>query len=254
LDAIAALSNSRGKVGLSPHAPYSTVWQLLEKTAQVAAENEWPVSIHVAESQTELDMFKHAQGEMFEWLRKSGRDVSDCGAGSPVLHLERYGLLRTNLLAIHANYLARGDIALLARRNVSVVHCPRSHAYFRHEPFPAERLIRAGINVCIGTDSLATVVKTRSQPIELDMFAEMRVLAQHHASLSPKRILGMATVNGARALAVPGGLGQLSAGAPADLIALPWAGKHRLMAEDLVQHRGAITASLIDGKWAVPPP
>ena len=247
------LDHDRCVVGLSPHAPYSTVPQLLKGAAEAAQDNNWLLCMHLAESQTEFAMFKEAKGEMFDWLRRSGRDMSDCGQGSPVMHLERCGFLKENLLAIHANYLARGDASLLARHRVSVCHCPRSHAYFRHDPFPLQRLLRAGVNVCLGTDSLASVLKHRRQTIELDMFAEMRQLAQDFPSLSSKVILGMATVNSARALGLRGRVGQLSKGAFADLIALPWAGEPRHLTDAVLEHRGPVSASLINGKWAIPP-
>ncbi len=198
-------------------------------------------------------MFARGQGEMFDWLQRSGREMSDCGLGSPVRHLERCGMLGENLLATHANYLASGDAVLLGKRRVSVVHCPRSHAFFRHDLFPLHRLTRANVNVCLGTDSLASVVKPPRQPIELDMFAEMRVLADQHPFLSPNAILRMATVNGARALARQGLVGELSPHALADIIALPYAGKASRVADAILEHRGVVAASMIDGQWAIPP-
>jgi cytosine/adenosine deaminase-related metal-dependent hydrolase len=253
LQKIQSLDHDRCVVGLSPHAPYSTVPQLLQGAAQAAQQNSWLLCVHVAESQTEFAMFKEAKGEMFDWLRRSGRDMSDCGSVSPVMQLERCGLLMENLLAVHANYLARGDASLLARRRVNVIHCPRSHAYFRHDPFPLERLLQVGVNVCLGTDSLASVLQRPRQTIELDMFAEMRQLAHDFPFLSTKAILGMATINGARALGQRGRLGQLSNGACADLIALPLAGKPKRLTEAVLEHRGAVSASMINGKWAIPP-
>ena len=254
LEKMAALDHPRCAIGLSPHAPYSTVSQLLKSAAKVAEQNAWRVCMHVAESQTEFAMFMDAKGEMFEWLRRSGRDMSDCGGVSPVSHLERCGVLKNNLLAIHANYLARGDAAMMARRKVSVVHCPRTHAYFRPEKFPLKRLVNAGVNVCLGTDSLASVVETRGQSIELDMFAEMRLMAQNFPPLASRTILRMATMNGARALGQSGRLGQLSREALADLIAVPWGGNMRRVTDEVLEHRGSVTASLINGKWAIPPP
>ncbi len=88
----------------------------------------------------EFEMFTRRRGEMFDWLQRSGRDMSDCGQGSPVHHLERCGLLSNRLLAVHANYLGRSDAARLGQRGVHVVHCPRSHAYFGHHPFPLRQL------------------------------------------------------------------------------------------------------------------
>ena len=108
--------------------------------------------------------------------------------------------------------LARGDAALLGKHRVNVVHCPRSHAYFRHPPFRRERLANAGVNLCLGTDSLATVRKTGRQKPELNMFEEMRALAGNDETVSPAEILRMATVNGARALGWRGQIGELSPG------------------------------------------
>jgi cytosine/adenosine deaminase-related metal-dependent hydrolase len=201
----------------------------------------------------EFSMFKRGEGEMFNWLQRSGRDMSDCGNCSPVEHLERCGALNRRLLAAHANYLGRGDAARLGQRGVSVVHCPRSHYYFRHRPFPLRRLRREGINVCLGTDSLASVYKTRYQTVELNMFEEMRVLADREPWLAPRAIVEMATINGARALGRKGRIGQLKAGALADLIVLPWAAKVSKVYEEVVGFQGKLTASMIDGRWALPP-
>ncbi len=141
--------------GLSPHAPYSTSPELLSAAATAAREHGWLLTTHVAESADEFDMYLHSCGAMFDWL-KSQRDMSDCGI-SPVAHLARHGVLSPNFLAVHVNYLAQGDVELLARSGASVVHCPGSHAYFHHRAFPFEELDRGGINICLGTDSLATM-------------------------------------------------------------------------------------------------
>jgi cytosine/adenosine deaminase-related metal-dependent hydrolase len=248
-----AVENKRCKIGLSPHAPYSTTPELLRlcgKTAQCEAVR---VSTHVAESAVEYEMFTRGSGEMHDWLRRSGRDVSDCGRCSPVRHLERCGLLGSFLVGVHANYLAQDDPGLLARRRVSVVHCPRSHAYFRHRRFPLRRLVRAGVNVCLGTDSLATVYRKAKETVELSMFEEMRALAESCSFLSPGRILRMATVNGARALGMEGEIGELRPGAWADLIAVSFAGASRKVLEGVLEHRGPVQASMIAGQWAVTP-
>jgi cytosine/adenosine deaminase-related metal-dependent hydrolase len=198
-------------------------------------------------------MFAQGCGDMHEWLRKSGRDMSDCGHGTPVQHVERCGLLGDNLIAVHANYLGSRDPALLARRETSVVHCPRSHQYFRHEPFPLERLLKAGVNICLGTDSLASVCITRKQDVELSMFEEMRVLTQAHQAVSPRQALALATLNGARALGMSGQIGEISPGAFADLICIPSCSKTREAYQAVLAHSGAVSGSMIEGKWALFP-
>ncbi len=253
VDKIVTLPTGLNQAGLSPHAPYSTQPELLRQTAALSRKRRWRVTIHVAESQQEYDMIRHRRGEMFQWLRRNERDMSDCGLGSPVQHLHRAGLLQPNLLAVHANYLATGDAELLARRNVSVAHCPRSHSYFRHRRFPLRRLLRAGVNVCLGTDSLATVRKRPRQEIELSMFEEMHELAQRESWLRSERILKMATLDAAAALGMAGRVGELTRGARADLVAIPYVGATNKACEAVVHHQGWVTASMIDGHWASVP-
>lgn len=235
--------------GLSPHAPYSTLPQLLTLSANAARQRGLRMCVHVAESSQEFEMFVHARGEMYDWLRRSTRDMSDCGLGSPVRHLLRCGVLAENLLAVHVNHVATGDAALLAKRKVHVVHCPRSHEYFGHGRFPLQRLLRAGVNVCLGTDSLASVIKTRRERVELNMFEEMRELANREASLSPKKILQMSTVSGARSLGMATQIGELSPGSFADLIAIPFAGKLSGTHDAVIAHKGDVSSSMIDGEW-----
>lgn len=252
-DKVRSLPSGRCQAGLSPHAPYSTLPELLSRTAALARRHRWRVTTHVAESRAEYDMIRHRRGEMFQWLRRNERDLSDCGFGSPVRHLHRAGLLRPNLLAVHANHLARGDAELLAQHGVSVAHCPRSHHYFRHRHFPLRRLLRAGVNVCLGTDSLATVRKAPHQSIQLSLFDEMQELALREPWLGAKRILEMAAVNGARALGLAGRVGEISKGAFADLIAIPWAGPRAEVWEAAVHQHDPVVASMIDGQWVFDP-
>jgi aminodeoxyfutalosine deaminase len=253
VDKITSLPAARGRIGLSPHAPYSTVPELLRLSAKTARERSWRLTTHVAESAQEFEMFTHGHGEMFDWLRRNQRDASDCGGRSPVQHLGRNGLLAENLLAVHANYLGRNDASLLGRQKVSVVHCPRSHDYFGHQPFPREELAAAGVNLCLGTDSLATTRKHRGQPMELNLFEEMRAFAANHPALSPENILQMATLNGARALGMAGQIGGLSENAFADLIAVPHQGKMSDTYEAVLHHSGDVAATMIDGQWAIAP-
>jgi aminodeoxyfutalosine deaminase len=253
VERIGALKGFRGRPGLSPHAPYSTVPELLRLSAQTARRRKWRLTTHLAESAVEFEMFARGRGEMFDWLQRSGRDMSDCGLGSPVQHLERCGALSERLLAAHVNYLGRQDAALLAKRKVHVVHCPRCHFYFHHDPFPLRRLAKAGVNVCLGTDSLASVYKTRRQTVELNLFEEMRALAKNEPSLSARKIVRMAMLNGARALGMGGQIGELCAGSFADLIALPIAGKIADIYDGILHHQGDVAASMIDGRWAIVP-
>jgi aminodeoxyfutalosine deaminase len=251
IDRIGELSSSRCLAGLSPHSPYATLPELLRLSADAARRRGWRLCMHLAESPEEYEMFVEARGDMFEWLRRSERNMSDCGLGSPIEHLQRNGVLGDNLLAVHVNYLAQNDAALLGRHKVSVVHCPRSHAYFSHDAFPLGQLTRAGVNVCLGTDSLASVLKRGRQKVELNFFEDVRVFAAANSAVSPKTIVGMATQNAARALGLEGEVGELAPHAFADLITLPFTGKTADVYEAIIGHQGHVTESMIDGQWAV---
>ena len=90
----------------------------------------------------------------------------------------------------------------------SVAFCPRSHAFFKHRDHPWRRLLAAGVNVCLGTDSLA------SSP-SLSVLDEARFLfAQGDAD--PQTLLAMATRRGARALGLEDVTGDLREGLAAE--------------------------------------
>ncbi len=249
---IRALSSETPSAGLSPHALYSTMPALLKQTARLARRRGWRVAMHVAESAAEQEMYVHRRGPLFDWL-KNQRDMSDCGNGTPVQQVRRCGLLGENFLAIHANYLEGGDIAALAESHSSVVHCPRSHAYFQHAPFPYKELAAAGVNVCLGTDSLASILPRRRKNPELNMFAEMREFAASYPDVAAEHIVRMATQGGARALGLQERVGGIFQGGAADLAAIPFAGKAEEAWDAVVHHVGDVSASMIDGRWVAGP-
>ncbi|MBI4324756.1 MAG: amidohydrolase family protein [Chloroflexi bacterium] len=250
IDKIESLPAVQGSPGLSPHAPYSATPELLRLSAKAARKKGWRLTTHVAESEPEFEMFQSRRGPLFEWL-KNQRDMTDCGHGSPVQHLEKHGLLGKNLLAVHVNYLGPNDAALLGQRQVSVAHCPRSHGYFQHQPFPRRELMAGGVNICLGTDSLASVRKERGEPLELNLFAEMRALAGANPGSPPASILQMATINGALALGLEGKIGELSPGAHADLIGLPFSGRLSQAWEAVLRHAGPVPLVMIGGRWVL---
>ncbi len=249
---LASLPQRDGRVGLAPHAPYTTSPDLLRHAAATARRRGWPLTCHAAESREEFDMFARGRGPLYDWLAPQ-RGSFRGGLASPIRFLARQKVLGAHLLAVHVNYLAEGDLGLLADHQVNVVHCPRSHAFFAHQRFPIRQLLAAGVNVCLGTDSLASIESSRRQPAQLDLLAEVRTLATHELHLSPETLLRLATVNGARALGQEKRLGELSRGAAADLIAIPFATKPSQALETVLAHEGPVSASMIAGQWVIPP-
>jgi cytosine/adenosine deaminase-related metal-dependent hydrolase len=171
--------------------------------------------------------------------------MTDCGSETPFGHLWTSGAVGPQWLLVHMNALLEEDFQLLAGlprgSGPHVVHCPCSHRYFSHPPFPARRLYDLGVNLCLGTDSLASTDS-------LSLFEEMRTLRRVEPWLSPEELLRMVTVNPARALRRRGQLGKIAPGAFADLIALPAAGTLGGVYEDIVNHDKSIPWMMIDGQ------
>ena len=202
-----------GGFGLSPHAPYTASVDLYRLARACGEKYGMRSTTHIGESVEEHEMFSHARGPLYEFLAGMGRDNSDCGQGSPLSHLIEHGVIAEDCLIVHLNYLQDYDYDLLAKTGASVAHCPKCHTYFAHSPFPLKALRERGINICLGTDSLAS-------NNELDMRSEMRE-AEHLHGISAREVLEMGTLNGAKALGETGQLGQISVGATADLVAFP---------------------------------
>lgn len=251
---IRSLPPGRSSAALSPHALYTTNPELLKLARRISRHARWPLTMHVAESESEFEMVRHGRGAMFNWLRKNGRDMSDCGARSPVQQLAFLKLLDARFLAVHVNHLAPGDADLLARANAHVVHCPRSHAYFRHAPFPFGELHDAGVNLCLGTDSLASIGKVGRRKPELDLFAELRAFALTQPGLAPEEFLDLVTRNAATALGQRGQVGELTRRAHADLLVLRSDAPPALATEAVVHTAPEISGVMIGGDWAIEPP
>jgi cytosine/adenosine deaminase-related metal-dependent hydrolase len=248
------LPAGRSRAVLSPHALYTTNHALLAAVRRAPLRARQPLTMHVAESADEMAMLQHARGPMFDWLRRNGRDMTDCGTRSPLQQLAALKLLGPHFLAVHVNHLAPGDAALLARTRSHVAHCPRSHAYFRHAPFPAAELRAAGVPLCLGTDSLASLGKEGRRKPELDLFAELRAFTTQHPGIPPAELLELVTRNPAAALGQRGRLGELTPRAHADLLVLRSPAGPAVALETLLHTPPEIAAVMIAGEWAIQPP
>ncbi len=251
---VRSLPPGRSSAALSPHALYTTNPELLKAARRASHRARWPLTMHVAESALETEMFCHRRGPLFDWLRRNGRDMGDCGAGSPLQQLAALKLLDPNFLAVHVNQLAPGDATLLARARAHVVHCPRSHAYFRHAPFPFAELHAAGVNLCLGTDSLASIGKDGRRKPVLDLFAELRAFARQQPSLAPEEFLDLVTRNAAAALGQRGQVGELTRRAHADLLVLRSDAPLAQATETVVHTAPDLAGVMIGGAWAIEPP
>jgi cytosine/adenosine deaminase-related metal-dependent hydrolase len=170
--------------------------------------------------------------------------MTDCGSTSPLRHLIENGLINQDCIVAHLNELDDRDLELLGGtkwRNLQIVHCPKSHRFLHHRRFPLEALMERGLNICLGTDSLAS-------NDSLDLFSEMRTAKKVYPTLSARDLLEMVTVRPARALKLERSLGRIAPGYFADAIAIPFSGAIEDAYEAVVQAKGPIKWMMINGK------
>jgi aminodeoxyfutalosine deaminase len=203
--------------GISPHAPYTVHPRLLGRLVDLAVEHRLPIAMHLAESREELELLRDGAGPFQELLAdRSMWDASAIPRGSRVLDYMRQLSRAERSLVIHGNYLDAEEIAFAAsqRERMSVVYCPRTHAYFGHEPYPLAAMLDAGVRVAFGTDS-------RASTPDLNLLSEVRFAAAHHPGVAPAMLLRMATLDGAAALGLEGSLGSIAIGKAGRLITVP---------------------------------
>ena len=241
MEFIAAHPDVRGGFGLSPHSPYTASGELYRLAAQRAKARNILLTTHLAESQDEDDMVRRGTGPMYDYFLRAGRDMTDCKRTGPTQLLGAFGVLGPNCLAVHANALTPLDVTLLKQTGTNVVHCPKAHRFFGRGTPLLNALLAQGVNVCLGTDSLAS-------NDTLSMLAEMQTLAHMFPRMSAQELLEMATLNAAKALNQREKLGRIAPGALADLIAVPLEGDGGDPYEAIVYADKEVSFSMVGGE------
>ncbi len=180
----------------APHSAASCSKEFLIKVKERAAMDKSKIHIHVLETRGELELMKKRYGM--------------CSVNL----LNSLGFFSSDVLAAHCVWLSDDDIEILKNKKVNVVHCPVSNMALGVGSAPVPKMIERGINVALGTDGAASSGS-------LDMWKEMRTASLLHKlknarGMPAPKVLGMATVNGARALGINAGV--LKPGSLADII------------------------------------
>lgn len=202
----AAAWNGRGEgrvmTLIAPHETSTCREPWLSRTAKLAEQLGMTITIHVAESQHEVAYAKERYG---------------C---TPVQALHTAGILEHRVIGAHSIYLTEEDIDLLAGARYSAASCPQSYLKLAIDLTPVPKLLAAGVNVALGTDSALT-------NNNLNLWEEIYLTASLHGFLAkdpsiipPEAVIKMANQGGARALGLEHELGTLEVGKKADVIVL----------------------------------
>lgn len=230
-------------LGLSPHAPYSAAPHVFRTAAQIAADNHLPLTTHLAETTDEIEFLTTGAGRCLDYLHRIHRwDGSFvCPHRWPVDYFLSLDLPSHPFLLAHVNYLSDEELHALSQTSHSVVYCPRSHRFFQHPPHPFQKMLAAGINVCLGTDSLAS-----NQT--LSILDELRFLHRQYPNFSGRTLLKMATVNAAAALLMPNKIGAIAPNYHADLIAIPLTQTHPNPLTDILTSSHQPSFTMVAGR------
>jgi cytosine/adenosine deaminase-related metal-dependent hydrolase len=131
--------------------------------------------------------------------------------------LARLGCLDDHGVFIHCIGFSDEDIHRVAAAGASVAWCPASNLFMFNVTCKVRRMLEAGVNVSIGTDSTHTG--------SVNLLEEMRLARETYRrmygeDLAPSLIAAMVTSNPARAFRLQEKTGSIAAGKLADLLVL----------------------------------
>lgn len=197
--------------GISPHSVYSVSPLLIKSIADYTLGNGLPVQVHLSETEHEKLYINGKPSELDGYLEHFGwKGIKKEKSRSPLGFLNQAGL--DSFTAVHGVHLTGPDMKFMRKNGISCVFCPRSNYFLGVGKAPVEEMAEAGINLAIGTDSLAS-------NINLDLWEEMR-FAYLVSRLTARKMIEMATLNGAKALGLERITGSLEPGKEADIIAI----------------------------------
>ena len=210
--------NGRIQIECSIHGEYTSTYQLWDALAEYAINNRLGMHVHLSETKTEHDACVEKYGL------------------TPAQLLDCHHVFDSRAIAAHCVHLTGDDMRLLARRGVSAVHCPVSNLKLASGCADVMGMVKAGMNVCLGTDSVAS-------NNNLDLFEEIKACALmakgktgDPTAVPAEAALMMATVCGARAQGREKECGQIAVGLDADLILLDFNQPHLIPCHNILSN------------------
>jgi len=199
LDTWHGSENGRIRIGSGPLIPWGCSDATMRLTHALAQEWGTVTHIHTAETKEEVDMLLRERGARHvTWL-------ASLGCLGPRTHV------------VHSVWVSNEEIALMAEREAVVVHCPVSNMYLASGIAPVVTLRENGIPVALATDGPGSnnaqdMMETLKATACLQKVGTLDAMA-----LLPEDVLWMATMGGARTMALSDEIGSLEVGKKADI-------------------------------------
>jgi cytosine/adenosine deaminase-related metal-dependent hydrolase len=238
------LENEVVRIGVSPHAPYTVSGPQLELISRLAIDENLPVMMHAAESESERLFMLEGQGVFADGLRARGIEWQAPGI-STIQYLSRHGVLETKPLFAHCVNVDDHDLELIKQSSAGIAHCPKSNAKLGHGRAPFAEFIRHDLNVGLGSDSMAS--NNACDILEEGRFATLLARLPPNSDdpskkgplpasglMTGEQALYAATFGGARALGLNDKIGAFAEGMQADITIVNLDGAHQQPVRDPV--------------------
>ena len=157
-----------------------------------AVKNKWPFISHLSEG-------------------------FDNEAMNSIKTLEKLKVLNNHCLFVHCIGFSDEDIKKVAKAGASVSWCGFSNMFMFNVTAKIRKMIKAGINVTIGTDSSATGSANLLAELKFDRELYRKLYGE---DLPAKKIFEMVTINAAKAFWIQDKIGSLEEGMLGDILVL----------------------------------
>jgi len=210
--------SGRIRIEAGVHAEYTSTYQYWDAISNYARGEGLHMQVHLSETKSEHE----------SCLEKYGL--------TPAELLDCHHVFDVPTAAAHCVWLSESDMRLLAKRHVSAVHCPVSNLKLASGTADVMAMVKAGMNVCLGTDGAAS-------NNNLDLFEEMKLAALlakgktgDPTAVAAPAALMMATVCGARAQGREAECGMIKVGMDADLILVDFTRPHLMPCHNVISN------------------
>ncbi len=163
---------SYDNTSLTLHSTYSLNSAIFRSVAQEISNT--PLSIHFMESADEQNLYDGC-GSLHDWYRRMGFKCDFLHHGSPARRLVESVPADRSVMLVHCCMVRQEDIDLIMNHFTAPIYwvlSPRSNDYISRIEPPVELLRRNSLNICVGTDSLASN-RSLSMIEELKMFGDV---------------------------------------------------------------------------------
>ena len=218
MDEISALAETAGSMDLAfslvPHSAYSMSLTLLRLLKSKCSGNK-VTSVHFMETEGEETFLKQNDGPLMSSYTRSGLVPPRLETAKNHTDVILNEITRSgNLILVHNTFTDQNTIrAIQQRKNVFWCICPNSNIYIENKIPPLNLLIEEGVEIVIGTDSLASNTS-------LSILEELKTIQYYFPLIPLENLILWATANGAKALGEETRFGTIEPGKKPGLLVI----------------------------------